>query len=668
MSSNDHSFSVIARQLFACIITACVLFTGIPVSGQGPSKPNNVDGIVLSSLVNERSSKMSADNYVEVRAAAVEEHGNVVNAAAAGGVTYEVLNVEFKTVAARRAIFTDQKRSLLDGATVLTVVDRFADLFIQNDAPWKALAANPTVLKVEYGPKVVAPPPPDAAPAPLITTAVPESIIRGGYQGLNGKNVIIAVLDTGIDFRHPDFIKYDTKGVPTSRIAYLWDTATQFQHGRGSEAPFKFPNGTSIGTLYTQTQLTNELRSKNINIPPTDLDGHGTACASVAAGNGNADRAATGLRRSDVVGVAPEATIIGVRFGYVGFENTYLLNAIVEWLESVAKQTPLIISGSFGGHYSGHDGQRVVERQLNARFPLTRPGRAIVFAAGNEGNDAIHAMANFSATAKTISWNARVRTYIKMYFDSADKTVTAAGGAKTPLGKNLSVSVNPITGQMEAQLLVEPGPGSITFANTSGKPIEAHLYFFRREFGLFAPGNAVQSHLVGTPGAMENAITVGSYDWNDNFHSEGKIINLSSVCRDAAGNRIPLEIGWLSCYSSPGPLRLGPVKPEIVAPGEWFPSASAKKNGQPAGENFRLDSTGQYRAMNGTSAATPYTSGIIALMFQKKPTLTLGTIKDLFKANASKTGLNPAGRAIPNNNWGYGKLDNAAIGRIFAAL
>jgi hypothetical protein len=55
-------------------------------------------------------------------------------------------------------------------------------------------------------------------------------------------------------------------------------------------------------------------------------------------------------------------------------------------------------------------------------------------------------------------------------------------------------------------------------------------------------------------------------------------------------------------------------------------------------------------------------------MFQKKPTLTLGQVKSLMKANASKTGLNPFGTGIPNNNWGYGKLDAAAIDRIFAAF
>ena len=655
-----------ARFALVYLVTASTIFVGLPASAQGPQ----ADSILLESVATSTVSKMSVGDFGELSTAATGPDSMTTAAApAAGATTYHALNVEFRTAAARKALFTDQKTSLLPGATVITVIDRFADIFIQSDAPWNALEANPNVLRVEYSAKVEAPPPPDVTPAPLTSQAVPETIIRGGYQGLNGKNVIIAVLDTGIDFRHPDFITYNSAGLPTSRIAYLWDTATPFQRGRGNQAPFKFPNGTSIGTLYTQAQLTAELRAKSPTMPPTDLDGHGTACASVAAGNGNADRVATGLKRTDVVGVAPEATIIGIRMGYDGLENSYLLNAMAEWLDSVAKTTPMVISGSFGGQYSGHDGQRIMERQLDARFPLGRPGRAVVFAAGNEGNDRIHAKVNFTNTEKAITWNARQQTLVKMYFNSAEKTISAIGSPTTPLGKNLRVSLNPITSQLEAQLTVNPGPGGIKFVNSSGKPVEAHLYFMSRSYGNFDLGSASQTHLVGSPGAMTNAITVGSYDWNDNFHSGGKNVTLSTVCVDDKGARFPFEVSWLSCYSSPGPLRNGVVKPEIVAPGQWYQSASAKKEGGlPAGSHFRLDSTGNYRAMNGTSAATPYTSGIIALMFQKKPALTLGQVRDHLKAHASKTGLNPLGSAIPNNNWGYGKLDNAAIGRIFGAL
>jgi subtilisin family serine protease len=610
------------------------------------------------------------DTFAQAKKAAMDESGGIAMAktAAAGEKSYGVLNVEFKTPLARKAVFTDLKQSKLTGAYVMTVIDRFADVFVDRDAAWDALEANPNVVRVEFSTRVDAPPPPPSVTATQISQAVPERIIRGGLPNLTGKGTIIAVLDTGIDFHHPDFITYDAAGRPTSRIAYLWDTDTQFQPGRGSVAPVKFPNGTSIGTLYTREQLSAELRTGGTSIPPTDLDGHGTACASVAAGNGNADKLTNGLKRKEVVGVAPEADIIGVRLGHDGLENSYLLNAICEWLDKVAGKTPLVVSGSFGGHYSGHDGQRVEEREMNARFPLTKAGRAVVFAAGNEGNDGIHSRLQFSTPSKLVSWTTTQKTMIKMYFDSADPNIVIYGTNATKLNPGISQEINPITGQLEVRLTVEPGLGGVWFENTSGKNSTVDLYLMNRAYGSFSPEYVVPSHLVGTPGAMENAITVGSYDWNDNFHAGGRMMLLNSVCRDKNGDRMPFEIGYLSCYSSPGPSRSGAVKPDIVSPGEWFPSADAKDNGHSAGDWARPDTTGYYRAMNGTSAATPYTSGIVALIFQKRPTMTLGQVKDLLKGKATKTGLNPYGTGVPNNNWGYGKLDAAAVDRIFGSM
>lgn len=663
--------SALVYRAMSYLLAASTVFITLPLNVPAQDNLNRAgEKVALVGQNVRKANKMSGGTFTEAKAAAAETKSGVVTATTAAGDTasYAVLNVEFKTPVARKLLFTDLKQSKLNGATVLTVIDRFADVFVDSDSAWTALEKNPNVVRVEFSTRVDAPPPPPSATTGLITQAVAEKIVRGGYRGLTGKGTIIAVLDTGIDFHHPDFITYDSAGRPTSRIAYLWDTATDYQPGRGSVAPVRFPNGTSVGTLYTREQLSNELRTGGTTIPATDLDGHGTACASVAAGNGNADKMATGLKRSEVVGVAPEADIIGVRLGHDGLENSYLLNAICEWLDKTAGKTPVVVSGSFGGHYSGHDGQRVEERELNARFPLTRAGRAVVFAAGNEGNDPIHAMIDFSTPSKLVSWTATQKTMIKMYFDSADPNIVIYGTKATQLNPGLSQEVNPITNQLEVRLTVEPGLGGVWFENTSGKTSKVHLYIMNRAYGGFSPQFVVPSHLVGTPGSMENAITVGSYDWNDNFHSGGKMLILNSVCRDASGNRMPFEIGYLSCYSSPGPSRSGVVKPDIVSPGEWYPSADAKDNGHSAGDWARPDTTGYYRAMNGTSAATPYTSGVVALIFQKKPTITLGELKNLLKSSASKTGLNPYSTGVPNNNWGYGKLDAAAIDRIFGSL
>src|SRR5262249_49475210 len=159
-------------------------------------------------------------------------------------------------------------------------------------------------------------------------------IVRGGISGLTGKGVIIAVIDSGLDFRNPDFITYDAAGQPTSRLLYLWDTVGNDYDARGlgSKPPLSYPNGASSATLYTRGQLTAELRSPTPGIPATDINGHGTACAGIAAGNGN-----NGPGKDYVKGVAPDADIIAVRVGGVKLangnvsgelDNIYLLGAI----------------------------------------------------------------------------------------------------------------------------------------------------------------------------------------------------------------------------------------------------------------------------------------------------------------------------------------------------
>ncbi|HUE80914.1 MAG TPA: S8 family serine peptidase [Pyrinomonadaceae bacterium] len=576
-----------------------------------------------------------------------------------GTTDYGVVNVEFQNAAARVAFKQP-------GATVLTAFDRFADMFINSLEVLDAIAKRPEVVWVDWAGSASAPPPPSGETTPP-TRQIPDRIVRGGISGLTGKGVIIAIVDTGIDFRHPDFITYDNQGQPTSRLLYMWDTTSNAFDAQkiGSKAPFSYPNGASIGTLYTRDQLNAELRSGTKRIPPADLNGHGTACASVAAGNGNGDRVTGGLNRPETIGVATEADLIAVKIDQGddadGLENSYLLNAAVEWMDRVAGARPLVVSCSFGGHKGGHDGQLVAERHLDARFPMTKRGRAIVIAAGNEGSDTFHSRADFAgeSQAKLVKWNTQSVASLTIYFDSNDgKDISYALAGKTR-GELKSLWTNPFTNQLAARLSIEPGVGGIWLLNKSGKSMKANLYLFGR--GEFAPDDVTFETLVGTPGTSSNAITVGSYDWNHIFHQKGALYSIGDVC----GLGKELTVGALSCYSSPGYTRNGKVKPEFVAPGEWFTSSYAKNHDGTGVSQWRVDSTGNYVAMNGTSASTPYAAGIIALMLQKKPGLTYGEIRNLLTANVSRDAFTGS---VPNPRWGHGKLDLTAVQKILGAF
>lgn len=673
----------VPRMLLRCFLLAALLTAGLPANNNArePEPRSEPDAPQVLALAPDdepdppASPSGSLTTGVEgsINSAVVEVDGKVVE--------YFVLQIEYSDVSSRRAKFTDSRVSRIKGATVLTVTDRYADVFVNSSAgcDLPQIKNDRSVVRCEFAKAVTAPPPPPSKAAKFYKKGIPERIVRNGYAmpdgtRLTGRGVYVAIPDTGIDFRHPDYIDYDESGNPISRLSFLWDSTLEFRPGRGMKAPFSYPNGTSIGTLFTQEQLTAELRAVRSGatptIPPMDDDGHGTACAGIAAGNGNADKGETGLKRNEVIGVAPAASIIGIRIGKTGgrLTNAYLLNTIYEWLDQVAGEHPLVISSSFGSHYTGHDGQSVAERELNSRLAGgEKRGRAMVVAAGNDRGKSLHAKVTFGGLdqAQLVSWKAAKVAEISLFFSSSSARdiqivpVGDTGIKEEPQSRQL----NRITNQVQTTLSVLPGEGQIKLFNKSGKPTEVHLYFANGEAGSFKMG-VEADYLVSSPATAESVIAVGSSDWNDSFNLGGKPATLPSVCKNEAAKSTLIQIGWLSCYSSPGPTRDSRIKPDIVAPGEWY-AASYSAN---SGDRWTSDTTGMYVAMNGTSAATPYTAGVIALLFEKAPGLTTNRIKELFRQHCTKTDLKPFPGDVPNHNWGNGKLDFGSVERILAAL
>ena len=110
---------------------------------------------------------------------------------------------------------------------------------------------------------------------------------------LTGKGILVACVDSGIDYSHPDFRNQDG----TTRILRLWDQSI-------SGNP---PKGYVIGTEYTSEQINTALAAETKAereriVPSRDLSGHGTGVMGIAAGNG---RASDGVYR----GVAYESDL-----------------------------------------------------------------------------------------------------------------------------------------------------------------------------------------------------------------------------------------------------------------------------------------------------------------------------------------------------------------------
>jgi len=599
----------------------------------------------------------------EVRTRGAEAPGDPQQVAPPAAPTaYTVVHAEFNT---------PEACAQLKAPNVFTIsrFQKWADLFIPSgdDAAFKTITSAPGVVWVDVGRRVTVPPVPALKTA--ASRAPADSIVRGGLSGLTGKGTIVAIVDSGIDFRHPDFITKGPDGKLTSRITAFWDTTQQPVDGKpGKPGPIAFPNGAPIGTLYTADDFSADLNASSPQIAQLDTNGHGTSCAGIAAGNG------TALPDGRYVGVAPGAAIIGVRVGPgPGLPNTYLMGAISDWIDSVAGSTPAVVSCSFGGQFAGRDGYRVQERQLSERYGLDRKGRVLCIAAGNEAADPLHAEVNFGAESAPglLTWSIPADATggdLEIYFDSDEGDInlktTADAKFKPSSG---STYRHGLTKQLVWSISLPPGVGELQVVSTKGssRKLDAYLssYGSKTASAAFTGPCLVTGHQIGTPGTTVNAITVGSYDWNNELDSNRGPVILGDVIRTASdGKAAPLVIGGLSSYSNAGGERFGDgVKPEIAAPGQFHVAPALTT----ASATSLLHASKLYRPFNGTSAATPYVAGLMALALEKKPTVTVGELRSAIKSAASQDRFTGT---VPNAKWGYGKLDLAAARKFLEAI
>ncbi|HXF56454.1 MAG TPA: S8 family serine peptidase [Actinomycetota bacterium] len=145
---------------------------------------------------------------------------------------------------------------------------------------------------------------------------------------------------------------------------------------------------------------------------------------------------------------------------------------------------------------------------------------------------------------------------------------------------------------------------------------------------VVAAGNSGDApETVGSPGAAEQAITVGSVA--EHSAPEGTPRHSHGIHLDA--------------FSSRGPTLSGVTKPDVVAPGDRITAAAA---GTVTG----------YATYSGTSMATPFVAGAVALALQASPGLGPSGVRSALEGTAEDWG--PAGK---DNDWGAGLVDVVAF-------
>ncbi|MGJ5674057.1 MAG: S8 family peptidase [Nostochopsis sp.] len=451
---------------------------------------------------------------------------------------------------------------------------------------------------------------------------------------LRGKGVVIGVVDSGIDPKHPAF---------AGRILRIWD---QTLPGPGVKEG-------GYGAELTGTQLTIS----------QDTDGHGTHVAGIASG-----------LDSTYCGVAPEAELVIVK---TDLQDAHIADG-VRYIFRVASEMgrPAVVNLSLGGHADAHDGSDSLSKIIDAE---SGPGRIVCCAAGNEGNDNIHGQTivntkRLGTMRFSVPYNQVGIVWLNGWYSRDSKleiSLRSPNGFITPFqpiitNGNPSKQYSLLDARVE---IVTPGPDpanddynffvqiqgggnsrfnqpvpggvwQLRIRNTSGNNARLDVWALDDTSSVFFTGKSISDTMkIGAPGSASSAVTVASYTtkatYTDIDHNQ---------------RNVGFELDNISEFSSEGPLRNNAQKPDVAAPGAMIVSAlSSNANSDPS-----MMVNSKFVVSAGTSMATPFVSGLVALLLQRDPHLTPDAVKDLLRQNSSIPGKSE-GTFDPK--CGYGLID-----------
>jgi subtilisin family serine protease len=355
----------------------------------------------------------------------------------------------------------------------------------------------------------------------------------------------------------------------------------------------------------------------------------------------------------------------------------------VRYIFRVAKELrrPAVVNLSLGGHGDAHDGTDSLSLVIDA---ATGPGRIVCCAAGNEGNDNIHAQVQLKkGSTRTISCAVAVPTQgqppptatFNGWYDGADElevAVVSPSGKQTPYQPIISTGSPTRTYQVPngSVAVITPGPdpanGDVNFfvqiqpsVPTASTP-KPHAWKIRLKGKKVSSGTvdvwstdegtaqftgvAVKDDMkVGSPGCATSVVTVAAFttkvEWDDftgGHHETGEVLNT------------------ISDFSSEGPRRDAVEKPDVAAPGSVI--ACSLSSHSPITPALLIDPWN--RINQGTSMACPFISGIVALLLQRDRKLDPHGAKDLLKKHSKIKGK-PGGTW--DAKWGYGLVDASGL-------
>ena len=452
-------------------------------------------------------------------------------------------------------------------------------------------------------------------------------VISSLESGLTGKGVLVAVIDSGIDYYHPDFRNPDG----TTRIGLLADQDRD--------------------RIYTREEINAALETGSRTsalalVPSTDPSGHGTAVAAIAAGNG---REGNGVYR----GVAYESELMVVKLGTPLTDSFPRTTQLMKALDLVVRRAqdmnrPLAVNISFGNTYGSHDGTSLLETFINDMSGIGR--NVIVAGTGNEGTGAGHRAGSLvmgqeeNAQLSIAPYETGMGVQLwKSYVDQFSiRLVTPSGEVIGPIDSRLGPQTLRYGGTRILIYYGKPSPfsraqevyfdflpvrdyldsGIWTFRLTPERIVTGRYDMWLPSRGLLNPSTRflrpVPETTLTIPSTAANVISVGAYD--DSYRAYA----------DFSGRGFTRQTQQ--------------VKPDLAAPGVDI--VTARRGGG-------------YEAVTGTSFAAPFVTGSAALLMQwgilqgNDPFLYGEKVKAYFTRGARHL---PGYDVWPNERLGYGTL------------
>ncbi len=509
-------------------------------------------------------------------------------------------------------------------------------------------------------------------------------------QPYTGKNCVIGIIDDGVDITHRDF--NDSTG--KTRINAIWNM------DRSGVPPAGYYYGhewvsDSINDYAVQFKAKQRTNYEMQNL--FGYGGHGTPVTGLAAGNN---------------GIATGAVIVAVAL--TATQDTLLrsdrvLDGIAFiYTRARALNKKCIINISLGVQDGApHDGKSILEKAID-EFCKDKTDIVIAVSAGNNGNNWKHWAA--MPVHKDSSFGFFRCAYEgKIYFTvprtSSDSLQISVG--ESMLGSLGSPSIHKdsvfyqtpfitlsdLISQnvpFEYKSLQKNGAISSIISFTAAHANEDYneVIVKVQEFTSGTNGNIFDDHLYRF--IFKGAGTVhGWYPfWNlhpiyffgnnpypddptyistDNAYSTNIPSNAFSVISSGAYNArecylrevnnevvITYPMCQLTYFTSHGPTLDGRIKPDIIAPGENV-FAPRSQMDLFMDHFFIIDTTLQ--AFSGTSASSPITAGVAAMLWEYNPEFLRTDIIERIKTSAYADSYTQATGSLPNNISGWGKID-----------